>query len=63
MSDMLVRQAPGPDTDDFGLSEIAKHNAEHPHQSTEHFPAYTEDTKGLGIYVSISPAFCSSGVY
>jgi hypothetical protein len=37
--------------DDYGLAAIAEHNA----SGTEQFPPYTEDAKGLGIYVSIDP--------
>ena len=37
--------------DEYGLAAIAEHNA----SSTEQFPPYTEDAKGLGIYVSIGP--------
>lgn len=37
--------------DEYGLAAIAEHNA----SGTEQFPAYTEDAKGLGIYVSASP--------
>ncbi|KXT06505.1 hypothetical protein AC578_6058 [Pseudocercospora eumusae] len=46
-STTLVHQGPSPEHDDYGLGEIAKHNAQ---VSTEQFPAYQEDSKGLGIY-------------
>ncbi|KAK4508348.1 hypothetical protein PRZ48_002086 [Zasmidium cellare] len=42
----IVQQGPSPE-EDYGLDAIAKHNAQ---VSTEQFPAYQEDTKGLGIY-------------
>lgn len=45
----IVHQGLPSDQDDFGLSAIAKHNAQ---ASTEQFPVYHEDAKGLGIYVS-----------
>lgn len=35
--------------DEFGLEAIRQHNAL---LSTEAFPPYEEDTKGLGIFVS-----------
>lgn len=47
-STATVRQGPSPE-EDYGLDAIAKHNAA---TSTERFPSYQEDTKGLGIYVS-----------
>ena len=37
--------------DEYGLAAIAEHNA----SGTEQFPPYTEDAKGLGIYVSAGP--------
>jgi len=36
--------------DEYGLAAIAEHNA----SGTEQFPAYAEDAKGLGIYVSVN---------
>ena len=48
-STTIVTQGPSPD-EDYGLDAVAKHNAQ---TSTEQFPAYHEDAKGLGIYVSI----------
>lgn len=44
----MMTQGPSPD-DEYGLDAIAQHNAIH---STEQFPPYEEDAKGLGIYVS-----------
>lgn len=44
--------------DDYGLDAIAKHNAQ---ASTEQFPPYHEDPKGLGIYVSPSSSLFSGG--
>ena len=41
-----VTQGPSPE-EDYGLDVIAKHNAA---TSTEQFPPYQEDVKGLGIY-------------
>ena len=38
--------------DEYGLAAIAEHNA----SGTEQFPPYTEDAKGLGIYVSTVPS-------
>lgn len=48
-STQVVHQGPSPE-DDYGLDAIAQHNAAV--ASTEHFPAYHDDAKGLGIYVS-----------
>lgn len=48
-STTIVTQGPSPE--DYGLDAVAKHNAQ---TSTEQFPVYHEDAKGLGIYVSIS---------
>jgi hypothetical protein len=45
-----VTQGPSPE-DDYGLEAVAQHNAV---ISTEQFPEYREDSKGLGIYVSSS---------
>ncbi|KAF2162239.1 hypothetical protein M409DRAFT_27244 [Zasmidium cellare ATCC 36951] len=45
-STAIVQQGPSPE-EDYGLDAIAKHNAA---TSTEQFPSYQEDTKGLGIY-------------
>ncbi|KAK5164819.1 uncharacterized protein LTR77_009483 [Saxophila tyrrhenica] len=42
----MITQGPSPE-DDYGLEAIAQHNAIH---STEQFPPYEEDAKGLGIY-------------
>ena len=47
-STAIVHQGPSPE-EDYGLDAIAKHNAA---TSTEQFPTYQEDAKGLGIYVS-----------
>lgn len=47
-STAVVTQGPSPE-DDYGLEAVAQHNAA---ISTEQFPEYQEDTKGLGIYVS-----------
>lgn len=47
-STTVVTQGPSPE-DDYGLEAVARHNAA---ASTEQFPEYQEDPKGLGIYVS-----------
>ena len=39
----------GPSPEDYGLDAVARHNAA---TSTEQFPEYQENSKGLGIYVS-----------
>ena len=49
----VITQGPSPE-DDYGLDAIAQHNAA---TSTEHFPEYQEDAKGLGIYVSDDATF------
>jgi hypothetical protein len=55
-STAMLHQSSPPEQDDFGLNEIARHNAQQAQPSTEEFPAYQEDAKGLGIYVSICSA-------
>lgn len=50
-STTIIRQGPPPE-EDFGLDAVAQHNAAV--TSTEQFPVYQADAKGLGIYVSAS---------
>ncbi|EME49540.1 hypothetical protein DOTSEDRAFT_49782 [Dothistroma septosporum NZE10] len=45
-STTIVTQGPSPEQD-YGLDAVARHNAQ---TSTQQFPAYHEDARGLGIY-------------
>ncbi|KAK3061965.1 hypothetical protein LTR53_019582, partial [Teratosphaeriaceae sp. CCFEE 6253] len=60
-STTVVHRRGHPPQEDFGLGAIAQHNAAV--ASTEQFPDYHEDAKGLGIYQDGYTPFGDSPAY